>query len=595
VAWSPDEKLIAVVTTSAGRDNLALIDYATGKVRRRIYGNLDAIFSPRFSPDGTKIAFVGTKNGFSDVYSTEVNGGEPTRVTYDIYEERDPVFSPGGDTVAFVSDRPDEGEIWVPGRYALWLRSGDGGVTRLTDRGGQLSHPEFSHSGQYLLYAASDSASSIYAYSFATNRIVRRTSWLGDVSYLTLSRDDRKLAFAYFSDVGWDVAVMLDPLEKIPADSGKPYQPPLDTYEFDKAGLDFNRVKPVGFNLSLDYAAGAASYGTGSSGGFAGTVAIAFSDMLGDHRFQVYTDLYGDIINSDFMFQYWHLPRRVDYGFTFFQQQSIRRYSTQGVWEWSIDRGAQALAVYPFNRFVRVEGGPSVYFSEVYKDSWYVGPSGPGWYRFPQPGEKVSSVQAAIVLDNTFWDWDGPARGTRVRLGVDAALISDRQFRDVFLDFRDYQRLGRRFVFASRLLAINSFGSDADRYYLGGIRFIEYAPGQLIVRGYQPAEFYDENGPAAVTASLELRYPFIDRLKLAFPLPIEIGGIRGVGFLDAGLVQHDSLRIWNAGRFQDLKLGVGAGMRIQISYFLLKLDFAKPLSATSDKSWKFILGLGTDF
>jgi outer membrane protein assembly factor BamA len=165
------------------------------------------------------------------------------------------------------------------------------------------------------------------------------------------------------------------------------------------------------------------------------------------------------------------------------------------------------------------------------------------------------------------------------------------------MDVRDYQRIGRRFVFASRLFGIRSFGADADHYYMGGVRFIEYAPGQLVVRGYQPAEFYQDHGPAAATAGFELRFPFIDRLKLAFPLPIEIGGIRGVTFLDAGLVQHDSMRIWDSqhGRLDDLKLGVGAGVRIQISYFLLKFDFAKPLSATSDNSWKFIFGLGTDF
>jgi len=595
VAWSPDEKLIAVVTTSAGRDNLALIDYASGKVKRRIYGNLDAVFSPRFSPDGTKIVFVGTKNGFSDVYSTEVSGGEPTRVTYDIYEERDPVFSPGGDTIAFVADRPDEGETWVPGRYAVWLRGPSGEVTRLTDRGGQLSHPEFAHSGQYLLYAASDSASNIYAYSLATNRIVRRTNLLGDVSYLTLSRDDRKLAFAYFSDVGWDIAVMLDPLENIPADSGKPYQPPLDTFTFDKAGLDFSRVKPVGFNLSLDYAAGAASYGTGSSGGFAGTVDVAFSDMMGDHRFEVYTDLYGDILNSDLIFQYWHLPRRIDYGFTGFQLLDVPYYISRNQRESRLNRGAQVLGVYPFNRFVRIEAGPTGYYSAVRRDTWYDDSVVAGWDSAGAYSEVVFRGDGALVFDNTYWDWNGPARGTRARFGADASFLSAREFQNVFLDVRNYQRLGRRFVFASRLFGITSYGADADHYYLGGIRFIDYAPGQLVVRGYEPAEFYEHRGPAAATVSLELRYPFIDRLKLAFPLPIEIGGIRGVGFLDAGLVQHDSLRIWDSGRFEDLKLGIGAGMRIQISYFLLKLDFAYPLSATTEKNWKFILGLGTDF
>jgi WD40 repeat protein len=602
-AWSPDEKSIVVVTTSGGRDNLALIDYASGKVRRRIYGNLDAIFSPRFSPDGSKIVFVGVKNGFSDVYTTEVGGGEPMRVTYDIYEDRDPVFSPGGDSIAFVSDRPDEGEAWIPGRYAVWIRDGAGDVKRLTDWGGELSHPEFSHSGQYLLYAASDSASNIYAYSLATNRIVRRTDLLGDVSYLTLSRDDRKLAFAYFSDVGWDVAVMLDPFENLPADSGKPYQPPLDTFKFEKAGLDFSRVKPAGFNLSLDYAAGAASYGTGSSGGFAGLVDVAFSDMMGDHRFELYTDLYGDILNSDLVFQYWHLPRRIDYGFTFFQLQDIRRYNPYHILEWNLNRGVRALGVYPFNRFVRVEAGPTAYYSEVERDTWVSYPAVPqsGWYLDSLWNQIVLSGEAALVFDNTFWDYDGPARGTRARFGADASFLTSRQFQDVFMDVRNYQRLGRRFVFASRLFGITSYGADADQYYLGGIRFLEYAPGQIVVRGYQPAEFYPDYGPAAATFNFELRYPFIDRLKLAFPLPIEFGGIRGVAFLDGGMVAPwrtgRSFHLWDGaqGKFDDLKLGVGFGVRVTLSYFLLKFDFAKPLSTTDDNSWKFIVGLGTDF
>jgi Tol biopolymer transport system component len=602
VAWSPDETSIAVVTTSGGRDNLALVDYATGKVKRRIYGNLDAIFSPRFSPDGRQIAFVGVKNGFSDVYTTEVNGGEPTRVTYDIYEERDPVFSPGGDSIAFVSDRPDQGETWIPGRYAVWIRNGVGETDRLTDRGGQLSHPEFSHSGQYLIYAASDSASNVYAYSLATNRIVRRTNLLGDVSYLTFSRDDRKLAFAYFFDVGWDVAVMLDPLENLPADSAKPYQPPLDTFEFEKTGLDFSRVKPLGFNLSLDYAAGAASYGTGSAGGFEGLIDVAFSDMVGDHRFELYTNLYGDILSSDLIFQYWHLPGRIDYGFTFYQLQSVKRYVPYSLWERTLDRGLQALAAYPFNRFARIEAGPSISFSTVYQDTWYSNPPYyVGWDSSDTYSEIVPSAAAAFVFDNTYWDYDGPARGTRARFGGDASFLTRREFQDVFTDVRNYQRLGRRFVFASRLFGIASFGEGADRYYLGGIRFLEYAPGQLVVRGYEPAEFYQDYGSAAATFSFELRYPFIDRVKLAFPLPVEFGGIRGVAFLDGGMVAPGDtgrhIRVWDGTQreLDDLKLGVGFGVRVTISYFLLKFDFAKPLSATSDKSWKFILGLGTDF
>jgi len=604
VAWSPDEKTVAVVTTSSGRDNVAFIDYETGRIRRRVYGNLDGIYSPRFSPDGRKIAFVGLKNGFSDIYTVDVGGSEPKRVTYDMYDDRDPAFSPGGDSLAFISDRPDEGEAWIPGRYAVWLRDESGSVSRLTERGGEMSHPEFSHSGQYLLYAASDSASNIYVYSLATHRIVRRTDLLGDVSYLTLSRDDRKLAFAYFADVGWDVALVLDPLEKLPADSGKPYQAPLDTFAFEKSGLDFSKVKPVGFNLSLDYAAGAASYGTGSSGGFAGVVDVAFSDMLGDHRFELYTDIYGgNLLNSDLIFQYWNLPGRIDYGLTFFQLQDLRLYNPGYLIEGALNRGLSALGAYPFNRFVRVEAGPTGYYSQVERDTWRWIDSEQAWDWRPVRAwnEMVFTGEAALVVDNTYWDNNGPARGTRARFGADASFLTARKFQDIFLDVRNYQRLGRRFVFASWLSGISSFGSEADRYYLGGIRFLEYAPGQVVVRGYDPAEFYYNYGQAAASFILELRYPFIDRVKLAFPLPVEFGGIRGVAFLDGGMVAPwgtgRGFHLWDSaeGRFDDLKLGVGFGARVAISYFLLKFDFARPLSTTNDAGWKFILGLGTDF
>ncbi len=211
-----------------------------------------------------------------------------------------------------------------------------------------------------------------------------------------------------------------------------------------------------------------------------------------------------------------------------------------------------------------------------------------GWDPVGRLSEWVTYGSAGLVFDNTYWTWEGPARGTRARLGADISLLSDREFRDLYFDARNYQRLGRRFVFASRVYGLGSFGRDADRYYIGG----------EVVRGYGWGEFYDATGPAVGLAGIELRYPFIDELDIAFPLPLKLGGIRGVAFLDAGMVFRDSMRVWDGsdgGRLDDLKLSTGVGIRIQISYFALMFDWAKPLSATENKGWKFIFGLGTDF
>ncbi len=358
-AWSPDEKLVALVAKSGGRDNITLVDYASGRVRRRLAVGLDGVYSPKFSPDGERMVFIGLRNGFSDVYVVDVAGGEPRRITYDMYEERDPVFSPGGDTIAFVSDRPDAGGEWMPGRQAVWLRGADGGLERATEPGGGVGYPAFSSSGGYLFYVASDSGRNIHVLELATGRVVRKTDFLGEVSHLSLSGDDHRLAFAYFDDVGWDVCVIEDPLAAIPEAPDSSYRAPGDTVAFTRQGLDHDKVKPVGLSVSADYAVGAAAYS--SYDGLAGVVNVSLSDILGNHRFEVYTDIYGDILNSDLILQYWLLPFRLDYGFTLFQYREYPYYYSPTYLVEPVNRGIQATGFYPFDRFLRLELGVTGY------------------------------------------------------------------------------------------------------------------------------------------------------------------------------------------------------------------------------------------
>ena len=589
ICWSPDESSVVLASKAQGRDCLVIVGYPTGKVLKRLSPKVDAIYSPVFSPDGNRIVFVGLKDGYSDLFVYDLKSGELSRKTADIYEDRDPSFSASGDTILFISDRPD-GDTWQPGSYAAFAATDVEAPVRLTPRADYLAYPAFMPGDSEIAFVTSDSSYDMYVYSLAARRVVRRTDFLGGVYYPSFSRDGRRLVLAYYDNLGWDIGYIKDPLTSLPLRTETLLTAEKDTATYRETGLDESRIKPYSFNLTPDYAVGAASYG--SYGGLSGTLDLALSDELGNHRFYLSTNLIGDILNSDFSLSYWYLPHRIDYGVGISQQFNYYYVFSPDTVLKLRDLGLSGLVAYPFDKFTRLEFAPTViarqaqlYTYDVFNDSFEAGPA--AWFRVLQP-------DLAFVFDNSYWTtMTSPERGTRFRAEAYGTVLSDWQYASAFFDYRNYTRLGRRYVWANRLLGIASFGRDAEQYSMGG----EW------VRGYYYGEFADSTASRMAVLSSELRFPFVDHLKLAFPLPIDLTDLRGVAFLDAGLAKNHWTLIYRNNEFRDLKLGVGAGLRFQISYFELKLDWGWPLSALGTDStgverkrtgtWDF--SLGTDF
>ncbi|MBS3773947.1 MAG: PD40 domain-containing protein, partial [Bacteroidales bacterium] len=78
---------------------------------------------PKFSPDGSKIAFSGNYDGNMDVYVTPSTGGIPTRVTWHGGSDRVLDWHPDGSQVLFASSRKSGRQ-----RYSqFYLISDEGG------------------------------------------------------------------------------------------------------------------------------------------------------------------------------------------------------------------------------------------------------------------------------------------------------------------------------------------------------------------------------------------------------------------------------------------------------------------------------------
>jgi outer membrane protein assembly factor BamA len=105
-----------------------------------------------------------------------------------------------------------------------------------------------------------------------------------------------------------------------------------------------------------------------------------------------------------------------------------------------------------------------------------------------------------------------------------------------------------------------------------------------------------------VLLNAELRVPFLDYMKLAFPLPLELGAVKGVLFLDVGGAWNPSdefTPVEEGGHFyrlKDLKAGFGAGMRLSLGFASLKFDIAKKTDFYDISSETFYyFTIGTDF
>lgn len=705
-SFSPDSHHFAFTAQTGGRDVLSIADVKRGDVKQLTNIPLDAVVSPSYSPDGAHIVFSGLDHALTDLYMVDADGKNLRPLTQDRYADLQPSWSPDGKWIAFATDRASTLlNVLKPGKLQIALMNlQDGTITVLPDQAGMNINPVWSPDGRSVAYISDRSGTpNVYLYTLETKQQSQVTNIQGGVSAiteyspaLTWSRGTDRIAFTYYDNNDYTiwsldhpeaVAKPLQPtvtvapplppapvkdsvVAKAPANApggqgnnvymsvrGARSQPPFPVRSPDDStgsasvaamladattGLPDTltfRDYPYSVHFTPDYVSGASVGVSGGSYGtfFNGGTTIVLGDLTEDHQLAIGGGIYGRLADASFLLGYADLSHRLQYGTALSQDvayyiigenqpppdQNTGLIRDQFVFTRFLVRTATVSTQYPLNRFTRFELG--VQGAVIGRDTVnlnydYYAYSGYSTVSYQNGGSLPTlsfvSPIAAFVSDNTLFGVTGPISGRRMRFSI-SPTVGNIHWIEYLGDYRRYDPvIFNTITFATRVVGDASVGRDADLFpkYIGRPEF---------VRGYDRSSFYygyscdsflgvqNAQGQVCATAQLigtrfvvaneELRFPIIRRFDLG-PLPIGLPPVDGLFFYDAGIA-------WNAGQSISLSKpanydyqlqryvmrSYGFGLRVNLfDLAILRWDLAKPLDR-DNKKWNWTFSLGPSF
>ncbi|MCX7908118.1 MAG: hypothetical protein N2560_01185 [Ignavibacteria bacterium] len=623
VSWSPKEDLIAFSATELDRKDIFLYNLQL-KTITRLTNDVFYDDYPIWANDGKSIYFISSRG-------QNLNNNLDSTIT----------FKP-----------------WVINNsmrdiYKIDLLSRK--ITRLT------FSPDFNKTSlaisgddKYLYFVADDNGiGNIYRLDLSTNQIKPITNSLSNITQISHSKISENLVFSALTEGGFDIFMLKNPsaielksdtlpLTKFRSsqiESRKPEKNVFDsTFEitqdttninisYGKFKVDFSRqsmVKPnkdvkihlqnfsQGYSFSdsdfVDYEyklkftpdliLGNPYYD--SFWGFQGLAQMLFSDILGDHQIYLAANLWLDLKNSNFYLQYSYLPNTIDYHFSAFQSSILFSMWNNNIFGYESFRlrnyGVGFTSSYPLSLFNRFEMNIILFNASKENISNLYEPSVSKVILFP-------SIK--YVYDDVIFGSFAPERGSRYYVefrAVPKIFTNSINFFTLKFDYRKYWDFGYFLKLAVRGIGATSFGSNPQRFYLGGVdNWINYRVNTENFLFENPEDFAfmelitplrgwgysDGVGNHFLASNIELRFPLFTAL-LPGPIPIIFNDVLGVAFFDIGGAWSGSMAnfkfrppeviYFSSDRYKveqnRLLMSLGVGARAWILGLPIKMDIA---------------------
>ncbi len=555
---------LAFVTKSGENDVLHVFDLKREAITETFrFNTLVSIGSTSWAPDGKRLVFSAIDmSGNNDLYIFDTETRELRKLTNDYYDDRDPAWSPQGNTIAFSSDRTPYGN---KGKYNLFLYDIQSGAIDYLTYGDESSGAAaWSHDGNSLAFTCdAGGANNIWVMDINKRNADGWRSMTKVTSFTTAAFDpawtaNGDLVFATFERFSFQIK-MLEDVQAL-CDSSVTTKI-VNLYEKQKpweaksiAGLSLLESFKYQGDYSLDVAQSAIS--TDPVFGTSGGAFIALSDLLGNDQY--YFLLYNTATSQDEILSSFNVAisrlsqsQRTNYAYGIYRFRG-RRYDLTDRDQYFFERvfGGYFALSYPLTKFQRIETSVSLSNSNKEVDG-----------SIEERNALLLSNSVSFTHDNSLWGPSGPVDGSR--FNVTLAFTSDIQYSNVnyyslIFDYRHYFRLNNRVTFATREWLFYNHGKESRRFVMGG---------SWDLRGWPR---WSIRGEKLWLASQELRFPFIDQLAIRFPFGgVSFWSIRGAVFLDTGSA-------WDSDRYRETFGSIGTGVRLNFGGFLvLRYDIGK--------------------
>ncbi len=146
--WSPDGNKLAYVSFESRKSTVIVQDLVTGQ-RKTVANFKGDNYAPNWSPDGRKLVIALSKDAVSQIYVIPADGGEATRITQSNSIDTNATFTADGASIIFVSDRSGGPQLYK-------VAATGGAPSRITFEGSYNVNPRVSGDGKLLAFVSRD-------------------------------------------------------------------------------------------------------------------------------------------------------------------------------------------------------------------------------------------------------------------------------------------------------------------------------------------------------------------------------------------------------------------------------------------------------